>query len=795
MDGDSKFCHHCGTPAATPEGGGPTASPDPYKTVVKNAPVYGVVNLEQLPEGHLVDDRYEVRGKLGQGGFGAVYRVFDRKMECDKALKVLPEAVASDIEAMENIRKEAVTMAKLNHPNIVRIFEFQDKGAIKYIDMEFVDGKSLTELKLAAPDKRLPEIEVKTIGLKIAKGLAYAHKQGVIHRDIKPPNILVNTEGEPKITDFGIAETVKSSMSRIANSGSSGTLVYMSPEQIRGKNVGRESDIYSFGVVLYELLTGTPPFSRGDISYQVLNEAPEPMEGISGEMSQVVMRCLEKEYQVRFRGFEAVLEALNGDALRASNPSIPEKISSSSSDGSKPGGPPPILKWGMGLAGLMVIFLGLFFGGYWDADKAREPVRVQAEPAVTAEAPVPVSSAGKLVVTTTPGGATVSFLIGSHAYQDNMSLEIGSYKIRVAKTGYLPQEKWVTVEKGQTARVSVTLKEKVQPGHLYASTTPTDAVVRILNIKPRFTPGMALEPGRYHLSVSRAGYETKKEWITLTKGQEYTAEVVLARIVSKGPAVKISNSLGMQLVYIKPGTFMMGSPSGESGRDDDERQHRVTLTKGYYLQTTEVTQGQWKAVMGGNPSKFKNCGADCPVEKVSWEDAQEFIRKLNTKEGGTHYRLPTEAEWEYASRAGSTTALYTGDLVIKGANNGPALDPIAWYGGNSCVDYEGGYDSSDWKEKQISCPRSGTHPVAQKRANAWGLYDMIGNVYEWCQDWSADYPSGNVTDPVGPSSGSVRVRRGGSWGSGARSCRSANRDNCSPGDRGSRLGFRLARTL
>lgn len=227
----------------------------------------------------------------------------------------------------------------------------------------------------------------------------------------------------------------------------------------------------------------------------------------------------------------------------------------------------------------------------------------------------------------------------------------------------------------------------------------------------------------------------------------------------------IVNSIGMKFVKVPPGTFMMGSPSNEPGRGNDEKRHRVTLTKGFYMQTTEVTQGQWKAVMGSNPSKFKNCGDDCPVEKVSWNDVRKFIRKLNQREGGNKYRLPTEAEWEYAARAGST-----GKFCFSGDNGN--LRKYAWYDRNS-----GGK----------------THPVAQKQPNAWGLYDMHGNVYEWCQDWYGDYPSASVTNPTGPSGGSYRVVRGGSWDFYARLCRSAYRYSFTPGGRFSNLGFRLLR--
>jgi len=229
-------------------------------------------------------------------------------------------------------------------------------------------------------------------------------------------------------------------------------------------------------------------------------------------------------------------------------------------------------------------------------------------------------------------------------------------------------------------------------------------------------------------------------------------------------------TLGAEFVLIPAGTFMMGSPSGffggESGRDPDETQHKVTISRPFYMQTTEVTQGQWQKVMGSNPSQLNSCGDDCPVETVSWNDVQEFIRKLNSMEGTERYRLPTEAQWEFAARAGTTTRFHTG-------NSEEDLSRAGWYGGNS------GFS---------------THPVGQKTSNAWGLYDMHGNVFEWVQDWKGGYPAGSVIDPEGPSSGTGRVVRGGSGYGLAGDCRSAFRDDFDPVIRVGSLGFRLLRT-
>lgn len=249
-----------------------------------------------------------------------------------------------------------------------------------------------------------------------------------------------------------------------------------------------------------------------------------------------------------------------------------------------------------------------------------------------------------------------------------------------------------------------------------------------------------------------------------TRQQERTKTEWLARLPRE-----VRNSIGIEFVLIEPGTFEMGSPSGEPGRDDDETQHRVTLSQPFYLGKYEVTQEQWEAVMGTNPSRFSNCGRTCPVERVSWEDIQGFIAKLNLQEGVSVYRLPTEAEREYAARAGTQTAYYFGNVADR-------LGPYGWYMGNS---------------------DNRTHPVGQKQPNGWGLYDMHGNVWEWVADWYGAYSRGAVTDPHGPRTGTDRVYRGGSRRYPALSCRASNRSGDSPGSRNNHFdtfGFRLART-
>ena len=249
--------------------------------------------------------------------------------------------------------------------------------------------------------------------------------------------------------------------------------------------------------------------------------------------------------------------------------------------------------------------------------------------------------------------------------------------------------------------------------------------------------------------------------------------VVFAEHLQSQPPKEITNSIGMKLVLTPKGTFMMGSPESEEARFEDETQHEVTISKDYYLGVHEVTQAQYEKVMGTKPSYFqgdeiKGSSTNNPVESVSWLDAVEFCKKLSDlpeeKAAGRVYRLPTEAEWEYACRAGSKSAYSFGE-------SSKSLGDYAWFDGNS---------------------NNQTHPVGEKKANAWGLYDMHGNVWEWCSDWYGEYPKGAVSDPTGPCEGSNRVIRSGGWYGEAALCRSALRRGHVPSIRLNSHGFRLA---
>ena len=280
--------------------------------------------------------------------------------------------------------------------------------------------------------------------------------------------------------------------------------------------------------------------------------------------------------------------------------------------------------------------------------------------------------------------------------------------------------------------------------------------------------------------ASAAGTDSFGTWADIT---------VPAR---SGPAVT------QRLRLILPGRFQMGSPDDEPGRFDDEGpRHEVIIREGFLLFDTPCTQALWEAVMGDNPSRFKS--PTRPVENVSFEDAQYFLSGVNDRVPGLDVALPSEAQWEYACRAGVEAATYAGPIKILGERNAPVLNKIAWYGGNSGEGFElrEGEDSSKWPEKQYRHTKAGTRPVKGKDPNAWGLYDMLGNVWEWCEDsWHDSYKNAPADESAWLSgSAAGRVLRGGSWRSDARHVRAADRIEDDPGPRGSNLGFRCARVL
>lgn len=314
-----------------------------------------------------------------------------------------------------------------------------------------------------------------------------------------------------------------------------------------------------------------------------------------------------------------------------------------------------------------------------------------------------------------------------------------------------------------------------KPATLHVDTEPSGATIRILNIVPKFQQGMELEAGRYHVEVSASGYETHEEWVAVSAGEDKRVRVVLDSIratvprrtePAAGPGGTWTDPVtGMEFVWEPGGCFQMGCGSWAGNCDSDEKPVHEVCLDGFWMGKYEVTQGQWEKVMGGNPARFK--GNNRPVEQVSWNDCRKFIERLNGRSSGSYrFGLPTEAQWEYACRSGGKPEKYAG---------GDDVDRVAWYGGNS---------------------GKRTHDVGTKSPNGLGIYDMSGNVWEWCEDIYAKdaYSKHSGKNPIYDAGGSVRVFRGGSWRVIARNVRCGHRSSYAPGFGNNYLGFRLIRT-
>lgn len=570
LDEDAAFCPACG------------ASAD----VVDEEFLEGRT-LFDLSAKAVLDGRFTLVKRVGSGGMGDVWLAHDQQLNgLEVAVKVLKDTLVADQRAVKALRKEVVITRGLTHPNIVRVHDLHQSEGIHFISMEYVPGQSLADM-LAQRDKPFALDEVLPWAKKIGEALDYAHSRGVLHRDVKPANMLLATGGTVKLADFGIARAAKDTQTRVTGQITSGTLLYMSPEQQMGDAVDARSDVYSFAASLYELLSGNPPFHTGNVALQILQKQPEPIEGVPRHVNAALIIGLAKKPEARHEGNRMFIACLN---------------------------------------------------------------------------------------------------------QSQRACQVSS--------------KNATGHKGQQPTPSTSSK----------TNSPIEMARRII-------------PSRGTLAPSRRPGAMREIGLPGGRGR-------------------------ISLVWIPPGEFIMGSPSSV-GRSDEHPQHRVEITRGFWMGQVPVTQRQWKAVLGADPSKARQKGlfslGEFPVDSVSWDDSILFCKEL-TRDTGERVRLATEAEWEYACRAGSKSAYCFGDNLRK-------LRRYAWYEENS------GFK---------------THAVRTKFPNAWGLFDVHGNVWEWCQDWySPDfYTDCSHEDPIRikkSKNDSVHVSRGGCCNHKGEFCRSAFR--------------------
>jgi formylglycine-generating enzyme required for sulfatase activity/tRNA A-37 threonylcarbamoyl transferase component Bud32 len=618
--------------------------------------------------------QFQPRRILGAGGFGTAFLCHDQYMGCDVVIKSLHHAELE--RGLDMVFAEARTLLLLSreHPAIIGVQHCSYADAARarpYIVMDYFPAVSLqAHLEQLGPKAVLPLEDFLPVARQLAEAVKAAHARGVLHRDLKPDNVLVrkdNGRWQVKVIDFGLAvrtRVVQVSTSRpvrertVYGDSAAGTARYAPPEQMGempGVPVGTYSDVYAFGkLCCFALFRDTEPKSRH-------------WESIPSALYRMLEQCIEKDLEHRLRDFGAVLPVL--EALD------PTEVKRRQQD-----------------------------EAHRQAEERQRRDRKEAE---------------------------------ERQRRDRKEAERRRQEQELAR---LRQE-------GET-RLARLLREALERTRGNPTKDDSQAAKELCR--------------RYQITSERgqAIYrDVRQQWQKEQPREPQPGEV-------------ITNSLGMKFAWVPPGSFLMGSPPGEESRLDDETQHRVTLSKGFYLGVYPVTQAQWQAVMGSNPSRFQ--GDDRPVENISWEDCQEFCKKLAARDG-KRYRLPTEAEWEYACRAGTTTPFSFGQTISTDQAN-----------------YDGNYTYGQAKKGVY---REQTTPVGSFPANTWGLYDMHGNVWEWCQDWYGPYPTGEEKDPKGYEKGEARVLRGGSWIRNPRGCRSASRRRSAPSGRGGDYGCRVALCL
>jgi len=756
----------------------------------------------------LVLGNYLILDKLGQGGMGLVFKAEHRRMKRLEALKVLSPKVTRTAEAMRRFQHEVEAAARLLHPNIVTAFDADEAGGTHFLVMEYVDGTDLASLvKERGP---LPLDQALDCILQAARGLEYAHQHGVVHRDIKPANLLLDREGTVKILDMGLArlESADGPQDDLTRTGQiMGTVDFMAPEQARDtKHADGRADIYSLGATLWYLLAGKHLYAGETPLERLIAHQTKPLPSlrdacpaVSPELEAMFERLVAKTPEARCQTMTEVVAGLESCRFgAAAAPSLHAAVEEdlkleeflsemASSHASRPL-PPQARQPASATRAVR------------RRKKAESPARTaKTAPPPVAEPDVTQSWSGPDVGTDSQMEQTLS---GVQPPLPAVKTIRGQPRppgppwrpwrrdwrmLAAAAAGGLLLVLlgvWVIVRDKQGREVARVAVPEV--GSATIETAPESGAAKDGAFSPRSgTPGRRdgsdatwnVPPGAPSPAVAPFDAKKAKEL------QEAWAKYL-------GVPVEMENSIGMRFTLIPPGNFDMGSTEAEVVKIGEETKtkiasefyvaclkrevpkHRVQITKPFYMGRCEVTQAEYERVAGSNPSGFYHDPA-CPVEQVSWTEASAFCGKLSElpqeQAAGGVYRLPTEAEWEYACRAGTTTAWYSGD-------DEAGLKDTAWYGAGGTP-----------------------HPVGQKSPNAWGLYDMHGNVWEWCQDWysAAYYGTSPREDPTGPSGDSVHMRvfRGGAEGLDAFRARASCRNPDGPSMRFRDRGFRLARTV
>ncbi len=722
--------------------------------------------------------KYRVTGVLGRGGGGDVYAAEDSLIKRHVAIKMLPPELATDAALLSRFMSEAQAAGRLNHPNVVTIYEITDIGGSYALVMELVSGGSVQDylVRKGSPGWRAA---TRSIG-EACKALIAAHDAGLIHRDIKPANLLLTNEGHVKVADFGLAKLDASDSTMHTQAGVIlGTPAFMSPEQCRGDKIDARTDIYSLGCTYYAMLTGKPPYEAAS-SMQVMfahcsSPIPNPRDlkaDTPPECSQILTKALAKDVNERYANaremFNDLRAVLGGTTISSPN---------TSSMGS------------------------------------HSPIAI-SEPISIPEHELP------------QGAVTLMPTIAPR--QKNL----------------LQRKPWLVAVAGLAGLVLLVIlipfmipakhPAVVQDDSPEPEVKPQPREVSYVPPVPKSVVTIPPVPSTPPVTVTTQPVPTTSVAVTSSLPATKPAPIVFDQAKLNALPLRITNSIHQQFARILPGKFVMGD-----NLHADAPRHEVTLTQPFYMGVCEVSQGDYDQLLGANsptPEKRKNL----PAAFAAWEDATRFCQLLSAlpeeKAAGHVYRLPTEAQWEYACRAGTTTRFSWGNTLDKQhanfgkninlatlpppddgatADNQPAsalpqptvqpqyIPPPPPPGPGGPYGPRGGRPPQQPVQPQVQPVHQHVQQHLQERplepvdaypANPWGLKSMHGGVWEWCSDfYSPDtYKSGPQVDPTGPTEGANHVARGGCWASVVDECGSAYRNGVLvPDSRIPNTGFRV----
>lgn len=720
---------------------------------------------------------YEIESVLGRGGMGVVYKARHTALKRTVAIKMVLDGRHASKQQLTRFRVEAEAVARLQHPNIVQIYEVGQAQGHPYCVLEFAEGGSLAGRINGTP---MDPIEAVQLVETIARAMQLAHSRNVVHRDLKPANILLTADGTPKVTDFGLARQLDIDSGETQLGEVVGTPSYMAPEQASGNAhaAGPSADVYALGAILYDCLAGRPPF-KGKVVVETLDQvrtrdALPPSHwrpGLPLDLDTICLKCLRKEPEKRYASAKELADELaryqRGEPILARPVGRVERA----------------VKWVRRnkistLAVVAVLFAlaggtSVSYLKYLDAENHRQIAEKNEQEALwqadrAEKARNFLVGIFRIAETDEQGGNVTARQILADA-EKRIPLEFArNPKLRVALLAAIADVNRsirLTVPMAMILEAQGTLQIRSSKG---VSRQPVAQA--LLFPEDRITLGNDGRLRLYFLS------DLHQEWL------ESGNEVVLG---SSGcePASAVSKrtqDVLMTFVPLKKGHFYCGWDGARKGI-------KTEIGDDFEMAVHAVTQGQWKAVMGGEPSWYSRLGHGMeavwkisdeelklfPVEMVSWDEIQEFLRKLNELERGKGYlyRLPTEVEWEYACRGGMASEENGSHHFYL---NEPTDDLSSTQANFNGVFPAGKAEKNKWLRRTT---RVGAYPP-----NSLGLCDMHGNVWQFCSDlWDAK------VSPID------RASRGGSWTSAGPVCQASKRDRSEPGERYNDTGFRLVR--